>query len=244
MNKYLSLLFMVFCFCLTAATATAQAPENVYGGQLLVDTKCSKCHTLKRVFVTQKSGEEWRTTVQKMRDKNPAWIKLEDVEQIIKEIKTFWPDRVQALTAEKKAFEETRFLFVDRCAFCHSLNRILIKNKTGKEWAETVENMRAQAPDYISKEDAARIAHYLSERADLLKEDMGGKLFVAKCLICHPGDQILLETHNKAGWSKIIEKMKELAKDAQVVRLSHEEGQMIVELLAKTQSPKTDGKSP
>ena len=244
MNKYLSLLSVALSFYLTAATAMAQSPATASGGSLLVDTKCSKCHTLKRVFITQRSGEEWRTTVQKMRDKNPAWIKPEDVEQIIKEIRTFWPDRVQALTAEKKEFEDVRFLFVDRCAFCHSLNRVLIKSKTGKEWEETVENMRSQAPDYISKEDAVRIAHYLSERADLLKEDMGGKLFVTKCLICHPGDQILLETHDKAGWVKIVEKMKELAKDAQVVRLSHEEGQMIVDLLAKTQSPKVDGKSP
>ena len=243
MNKYLSLLFVVLYFCQAAATATAQAPANVSGGSLLVDTKCSKCHTLKRVFITQKTGEEWRATVQKMRDKNPAWIKPEDAEQIIREIKTFWPDRIQALTAEKKEFEDTRFLFVDRCAFCHNLNRILIKSKTDEEWVETVENMRSQAPDYISKEDAVRIAHYLSERADLLKEDMGGKLFVTKCLICHPGDQILLETHDKAGWTKIIEKMKELAKDAQVVRLSHEECQMITDLLVKTQGPKADDKS-
>lgn len=244
MNKYLSLLFVALSFYLTAATATAQAPAKASDGSLLVDTKCSKCHTLKRVFITQRSGDEWRSTVQKMQDKNPAWIKPEDVEQIIKEIKTFWPDRIQALTAEKKEFEDVRFLFVDRCAFCHSLNRVLIKSKTGQEWLETVENMRSQAPDYISEEDAARIAHYLSERADLLKEDMGGKLFVAKCLICHPGDQILLETHDKAGWIKIIEKMKELAKDAQVVRISHEEGQMIADLLTKTQSPKANGKSP
>lgn len=244
MNKYLSLVFVVLYFHITAATAAAQAPAGVSGGLSLVDTKCSKCHTLKRVFVTQKTGDEWQTTVQKMRDKNPTWIKPEDTELIIKEIMTLWPDRIQALSAEKKEFEDTRFLFVDRCALCHSLNRILIKSKTGDEWAQTVERMRSQAPDYITEGDATRIAQYLSERADLLKEDVGGKLFVTKCLICHPGDQILLETHDKAGWEKIIEKMKELAKDAQVVRLSREECQMIVDLLVKTQGTKADDKSP
>ena len=244
MNKYTTLVFIVMHFFITIA-ASAQTPAGVDGGLSLTDTKCSKCHTLKRVFVTQKTSEEWRTTVQKMRDKNPTWIKPEDVEQITKEIKILWPDRIQAITAEKKAFEDTRFLFVDRCAFCHSLNRVLIKSKTGEEWAETVERMRSQAPDYISDEDAVRITQYLSERADLLKEDMGGKLLVSKCLICHPGDQILLETHNKAGWEKIIEKMKELAKDAQVVvRLSREEGQMIVDLLVKTQGPTANDNSP
>lgn len=44
----------------------------------LVDEKCSKCHTIKRVFIHARTEEEWRSVIRKMMDKIPEWIKDDD----------------------------------------------------------------------------------------------------------------------------------------------------------------------
>ena len=230
-----SCLFVLICFS-TSTLTTAQAQTNSTSQSSLVDIKCSKCHTLKRIFVMFRPVEEWRTIVQEMMNKNPQWIRQEEIQMIINEIVKISPERIQATITEKKNYEDARFLFVDRCSICHSINRVLIKNKMAEEWQETVERMRSEAYEYIKKEDAERITHFLIERIDLLREDAGGRIFVAKCLICHPGEQILLETHDRPGWEKIVEKMQTISRDTLLqVRLNHEEVKLVVELLVKTQ---------
>lgn len=242
MKRYLLLVAVLLCHFVPPA---AQASPTPAGRPLLIDVKCSKCHTLKRVFITPRSVEEWRDIVEEMMDKNQQWISPEEAQQIVDEIINTWPERVQALTGERKYYEDSRFLFIDRCTLCHSVNRILLKNKTAEEWKETVERMRSEAGDYITREDAERIARFLSERADVLKEDAGGNIFVAKCLICHPGEQILLETHDKAGWEEIVKKMQNIARDTfPMARFGNEEAKLVVELLVKTQGPKTSADAP
>jgi nitrate/TMAO reductase-like tetraheme cytochrome c subunit len=46
------------------------------------------------------------------------------------------------LEDSKKEYDDARLLFIDRCTMCHSVNRILIANKTREEWKETVTRMR------------------------------------------------------------------------------------------------------
>ena len=242
MGRSLLLGIVLFCHFVLPAALASQSPT---GGPLLVDVKCSKCHTLKRVFITPRPVEEWRDVVEEMMDKNLAWISPEEAQQIVNDIINTWPERVQAITSERKSYEDARFLFVDRCTLCHSINRILLKDKTPEEWKETVERMRLDAGGYITEEDAERIARFLSERVDVLKEDAGGNIFVAKCLICHPGEQILMETHDKAGWEEIVKKMQNLARDTfPMARFGNEEAALVVDLLVKTQGPKTRTGSP
>jgi hypothetical protein len=206
----------------------------------IVDIKCSKCHTLKRVFVMPRSEGEWRDIVEEMMDKNPAWIQPTEAEQILREIILLRPERVQAMSQERKDYADARFLFIDRCTLCHSINRILLQDKTVEEWKETAERMRSEAIDYITIEDAERIARFLSERAEVLKEDAGGEIFVAKCLICHPGEQILLETHDYAGWDKIVQDMQKTAyKTFKRTWFDPTEAKLVVDLLVKTQGLET-----
>ncbi|MFQ5957557.1 MAG: hypothetical protein ACE5KK_07280 [Candidatus Brocadiales bacterium] len=191
-----------------------------------------------------KPAEEWRETVQKMMDKNPEWISPEEAQQIFKEIVDEWPERVRAATRERKEYEDDRFLFVDRCANCHTVNRMLLISKTPIEWQGTVERMRWEDPEYISEEDARRIARFLSEWAEIIKEDEGGGVFVTKCLVCHPGERILLETHDRAGWEEVVKDMGEIARDTlPEARFGNLEAKLVVDLLVKTQGPKTGGVS-
>ncbi|MFQ5956298.1 MAG: hypothetical protein ACE5KK_00815 [Candidatus Brocadiales bacterium] len=245
MGRYPLLGMMLLCYFVTSATLAAQDTIDLTRKPILVDVKCSRCHTLKRVFVVPRPVDEWRDVVEEMMDKNPQWISPEEAKQIVSEIVGTWPERVQAMTSERQEYEDARLLFVDRCTLCHSINRILLKDKTAEEWRETVERMRSEAEEYITTKDAERIAHFLSERAHVLKEDVGGTIFVAKCLICHPGERILLETHDRAGWERIVKEMQDIARDTlPMARFGHEDAELVVDLLVKTQGPKTSGSLP
>ncbi len=106
--------------------------------------------------------------------------------------------------------------------------------------------MRSEAGEYITEEDAARIATFLSERSEVLKEDAGSELFVAKCLVCHPpGEKILLARHNRAEWEEIVKDRQQFARNATPrIRIGNEDASVIVELLTKTQGPAPDRNSP
>ncbi len=231
-----SLLLSAFIlFGVTSGILLAQSQNNKV---LFVDIKCSRCHTLKRVFIMCKSESEWRATIEQMMKKNSEWISPAEAEQILKEILTLRADRVHSICQERRDYEDKRFLFVDRCAGCHNINRILYQDKTPEEWSETVERMRSEASDYISAKDAEEITRFLSERSEALKEDAGSGVFLAKCIICHPGEQILLETRERAGWEKIVKEMEETAyKTFKTNWLSPHEAKLIVDLLVKTQGP-------
>ncbi len=147
---------------------------------------------------------------------------------------------------EREDYADNRLLFFDRCIICHPVNRILKENRSSEEWYETVERMRSEAGDYITEKDATRIATFLSERSDVLKEDAGSELFVAKCLVCHPpGEKILLERHNKIEWEEIVKDRQQFAKNATPrIRIGNEDAAVIIELLTKTQGPEPDRDTP
>lgn len=223
----------------------AQGPAGSANSTHLVDVKCSKCHTLKRVFLMPRSESEWRDVVEEMMDKNPEWISPEEAQHIIGEILTTWSERAEATIRERREYEDARFLFIDRCTLCHSINRVLLKDKTAEEWKKTVEKMRSGAKEYITEEDAERIANFLSERGEILKEDAGATIFVARCLICHPGERILLETHTRTGWEKIVKEMQKIARDTlPTAGFGPDEVKLVVDLLVKTQGPKAGGGPP
>ncbi len=246
MKIFYFVFFLLLCQCtVVTGIITAETVDND-NKSLLVDTKCSKCHTIKRVFIHARTEEEWHTVIEKMMSKVPGWISPEDAKKIFTEINTHWQERVQEMTAERKDYADNRLLFLDRCIMCHPANRILKENRSSEEWKETVDRMRTESGGYITEEDAARIAAFLSERSGVLKEDAGSELFVAKCLVCHPpGEKILLEKHTKAEWEEIVKDRQQFAKNATPrIRIGSEEAAVIVELLVKTQGPEPDRSSP
>jgi len=235
-----TLLFLYQCTVATEAFATEEVVNK--NKSLLVDTKCSKCHTIKRVFIHARTEKEWNSVIDKMMSKVPGWISPGDAKQVFTEIITHWQERVQEMTAERKDFADNRLLFLDRCIMCHPANRILKENRSAEEWQETVERMRSEAGEYITEGDASRIAAFLSQRSDVLKEDVGSELFVAKCLVCHPpGEKILLERHNRMEWEEIVKDRQQFAKKATTrIRIGAEDATAIVELLVKTQGPEPE----
>ena len=221
---------------------SAEIPAGNETTSFLVDTKCSKCHTIKRVFIHARTEEEWRGIIEVMMNKVPEWISPSDAKQILNEITMNWRGRVQEIVAERKEYDDNRLLFLDRCTVCHPVNRILKKSRNPEDWKEIVARMRSEASEYITEEDATRIATFLSKRAEVLTEDTGSSLFVEKCLVCHPpGEKLLLEKHNRVEWERIVKDRQQYARKAtpQVI-IGHEEAKLIVELLVKTQGEKME----
>ena len=209
--------------------------------QFLYESKCSKCHTLKRVFAESKSEDEWRVCVKRMTDKSPLWITPDEEEQIIAEI-LGGREGVIGSFPKRKQFDDARLLFIDRCTICHSVNRIILSDKTSEEWKETVLRMKDNAPDLFLDEDLPIITEYLAERAKVLQDDVAAEIMVEKCLICHEAGRILLERKSKSDWEKTVTDMRKLAREGfKKDWFTHDEFQIIVNMLVKTQGIETDG---
>ena len=221
----------------------AKKNEKTYKYQhwkFLYEEKCSKCHTLERVFTDLKTEEEWKTCVLLMMSKNPKWITQEDCKHIIEEIFSVREDII-ASVSQKKNYKDARLLFIDRCTKCHQVDRILNQNKTREEWKETVLRMRDNAPELFFRSDIAVIANYLADRSHIMREDVGAEVMVNKCLICHEWGRILMVQKSKRDWEKCVREMRQIArKQLKKDWYTHDEFKIIVDLLVKTQGIETE----
>ena len=203
--------------------------------KFLYEEKCSKCHTLDRVFADLKTEEEWRSCVARMMRKNPLWITPEDSEHIIQEIFKVRGDIISQMP-QKKRFKNARLLFIDRCTKCHQVDRILNQVKTREEWKETVLRMRDNAPELFYHNDVSIIANFLAERSHIIKEDVGAEIIVNKCLNCHEWGRILLEQKSKKEWEECVTRMRKIVrKEMKKDWYTHDEFKLVVDILVKTQ---------
>ena len=201
----------------------------------LYEPKCSKCHPLDRIFEDPKSEEEWRSCITRMIEKSPLWITPEEGEQIITEILGTKKDVIGSFP-KKKEYADARLLFIDRCTVCHPVNRILLADKTGDEWQETVTRMRDNAPEMFLDEDLPVIIEYLTERGAIMRDDVAAQQIVDKCLICHDAGRIFLERKSRRDWKKTVADMRLLAREElKKDWFTHHESKIIVDLLVKTQ---------
>ena len=59
-------------------------------------------------------------------------------------------------TAEGKA------LFEQKCSVCHGLDRATARAETKEQWSSIIKSMQTKKADWISDEEAAKIAEFLS----------------------------------------------------------------------------------
>lgn len=88
MGSFFSFLLALFIsFSVSYGQAQETTEKFQYKApQFLYEEKCSKCHTLERVFVEPKTEIEWRICVARMMEKSPLWITTEEGARIIDEI--------------------------------------------------------------------------------------------------------------------------------------------------------------
>lgn len=115
-NLIFVIIFIIFALY-TQAIGQSQEIEEKFKYQewrFLYEDKCSKCHTLERVFADLKTENEWRICVTRMMRKNPLWITPEESAQIIGEIIGTRKDVIIPYPA-KKTYQKAELLFIDRC---------------------------------------------------------------------------------------------------------------------------------
>jgi Photosystem P840 reaction-centre cytochrome c-551 len=104
--------------------------------------RCSKCHDLERVVSACKDARGWLSTVNRMRQLPASGISEEDVKTIV------------LFLASQKSPEQSspladlavgRALVNQRCAACHSLDRVFKTAESPAEWRATVNKMVTEA---------------------------------------------------------------------------------------------------
>ncbi|OHB41115.1 MAG: hypothetical protein A3G70_02545 [Planctomycetes bacterium RIFCSPLOWO2_12_FULL_39_13] len=236
-----SILLIIFIISFSTVYGQTQGNVEIFqykAPQFLYEEKCSKCHTLERVFAEHKTENEWRICIAKMIQKNPLWITETEEVQITDEILGRRNDIVIPYP-QKKKYADTQLLFIDRCTKCHTASRILKENKTEEEWKETVLRMRDNAPELFYEEDIAVLTEYLTERGKLMRDDIASQIMVEKCLVCHEAGRILLERKSRNDWEKCVTDMRVLAKQKfKKDWFTSDEFRLIIDLLVKTQGLK------
>ena len=98
-----------------------------------------------------------------------AWISADDAQRILEYLSfaNIRPKQPKPLAPDAAA--ET--VFLERCHACHDLERVraLAKQAGGDRqvWAHVVARMREKAPQWISEEEARKIAAYLGATTEV-----------------------------------------------------------------------------
>jgi ferredoxin-NADP reductase/mono/diheme cytochrome c family protein len=104
--------------------------------------RCSTCHNLDRVVGARKDARGWLATVNRMRGLPASGISEDDVKTIVSFLVSQYPP---GATDSEARFAVARALVTQRCAACHSLEKVYKATKTPAQWRETVAEMVSNA---------------------------------------------------------------------------------------------------
>jgi ferredoxin-NADP reductase/mono/diheme cytochrome c family protein/uncharacterized protein YjeT (DUF2065 family) len=145
----IGLAIFVLAFVLIASTtgpslARATRPPAQAGlidlndASVLMQKRCSKCHTLDRIAGARKDAAGWTATVNRMRAMAGAGISEADAQTIV----SFLTAQRRPPGSEKTAqMEVARALVDQRCSRCHPLDRVYKTVQLPDQWRETVTRM-------------------------------------------------------------------------------------------------------
>ncbi len=203
---------------------------NVEIGQKITNRKCSKCHSLERVYQNYKSDIAWTETIHKMAELDYPNITNFDVNQIVGYLVQQQYKR-QGEEKDKLRMEIGRSLVSKKCSICHNLDRIFGVKKREQEWAETISRMLVTNADgdFLSEQEAEDIIYFLTH---IRKEETEEKvveppsepsddvkaLVARKCSAgCHALDRVLRVEKNETEWLDTVNSMVEITGDPDFV---------------------------
>jgi mono/diheme cytochrome c family protein len=134
-------------------------------GRQLVMQKCTKCHTLERVFRAVKTEKGWTQTINRMAAIDAPNIRDFDAKQIIHYLIVQQEEREQlAVELHDLDREIGRTLFSQKCVLCHSLDRAYFSEKNPEEWTKIIDRMisHAKDPDFLNEEEKGILIQFLS----------------------------------------------------------------------------------
>jgi cytochrome c5 len=133
-----------------------------------------------------------------------------------------------------------RKLLGQKCAKCHSLQKIFAASLTMEEWTKTVNRMAQKDIPHIRPHDIKQIIHYLVRRGEggpsktVEKEEVPGKELVQKkCVLCHDLKRVDGAKKDRVSWQRTLKRMIENAEEIGMVEyLTKEEEGGILEFLS------------
>ncbi|MCI5146863.1 MAG: hypothetical protein D3923_15395, partial [Candidatus Electrothrix sp. AR3] len=206
-------------FKYTAFSGANKEILSIEHGQKIMNRKCSKCHSLERVYRTYKSDMAWAQTINKMATLDYPNITNSDLQQIVDYLSKQQEKR--QVDADK---EIGRNLVAQKCNICHGLDKVFGADLNKEEWNETINKMTKILgdPDFLSQHEQGSIIHFLTTRkrrsSDLQKDTTkmeAVRLLVArKCSVgCHALDRVLREAKNEVDWREPVNSMIEITGD-------------------------------
>ncbi|CAK8723468.1 hypothetical protein GCAAIG_13270 [Candidatus Electronema halotolerans] len=222
---------------------------SVETGQAVLSKKCSKCHSLERVYTT--STTDWSATVTKMAGFDPN-ISESDIKLISEYL-----NQLRKTVPQRTSVERGRDLVNVKCNKCHSLDKVFSVDMTPDRWAETVEYMMKimGLPDFISEQEKEDIIAFLADRklkpsstvttaGDMSDDEMNEarRLVARKCSAgCHALDRVLRSRFEKSReqWVETINSMIEITGDPDF--LSEKERKIILDYLSHPMTEEENG---
>ncbi|MCI5217987.1 MAG: hypothetical protein D3914_02030 [Candidatus Electrothrix sp. LOE2] len=230
---------------------------NVEIGQKITNRKCSKCHSLERVYQSYKSDTAWSHTIHKMAELDYPNITNFDVKQIVGYLVQQQQKR-QGEEKDKLRMEIGRSLVSKKCSLCHNLDKIFGAKKSRQEWTETVNRMTETNgdADYLSDQEKHDVVYFLTHiRKQEAQDDGQGlepsptsdpskkieALIALKCSAgCHALDRVL-RVYNKdeKAWLETVNSMVEITGNPNF--LTEQEKKDIAHFLSARKPTNTSG---
>ncbi len=154
---------------LTYLLAHTQQSVNVAAleeDRAFFEEKCSRCHSLQRIFLEPLTDESRQHVVARMKARSGTdWLSDEDVGRVLNYLAVATPEiePPEPLSAAASAYE----IFEVRCTGCHTLERIFAKSldseNGGSAWEHVVGRMRGKAPQWMTDAETQSILEYLQD---------------------------------------------------------------------------------
>jgi cytochrome c2 len=134
-------------------------------GKAIMNRKCSKCHSLERVYRAYKSESGWAGTINKMALLDSPNVTTFDVKQVLNYLIEQQKKRQEKSSVSLEQ-EIGKTLVSRKCSVCHNLDRIFGADKNKREWTSTVSRMAATMgdPDFLSEQEKSDIITFLNGR--------------------------------------------------------------------------------
>lgn len=137
--------------------------------RIFFEQKCSRCHTLDRIFLEPLTDESRRHVLYRMQTRSGTdWLSDEDVERVLDYLSRAKPDA--PTPAELSEDADSAEIFAARCKACHSMERISIHlgpdHEMKMDWSHVVNRMRGKSPQWITDAESQKIIEYLETFGD------------------------------------------------------------------------------
>lgn len=131
-------------------------------GRQVVNQRCSKCHTLERVFRSVKSEAGWAATINRMAVLDAPNISSFDIKQAIH----FLTQRRKPLKGGDTAGLNQLFgktVLETKCVSCHTRERIVKADKDREKWEKTILRMikHSKDPAYLTDDEKDALLEHL-----------------------------------------------------------------------------------